>query len=147
MSNFWRSLDLPMINCKIELDLTRSEDYIISEILTDIEVPASIAANPSIARTSSKRIYNRCNIWNNHIEIINQIIIIVTLSLNDNINFLENIKLRFKRISFWNKFRSEISTLTKGKNFNYMIDMTLRNINRLFFIQKWWQWSWNILFW
>ena len=54
------------------------------------------------------------------------------MSLNDSINIFENIKLRFKRITSWNKLRSEISTLTKGNSFDYMIDMTLRNINRLF---------------
>ena len=117
-----------MINCKIELDLTWSEDYIISEILTDIEVPASIAPNPSIAplpkgyTTDATFEITRTNLY----------IAWVTLSLNDSINILENIKLRFKRITSWNKLRSEISTLTKGNSFDYMIDMTLRNINRLF---------------
>ena len=31
-SNFWRSLDLPLINCEIELDLSWSKECIISEI-------------------------------------------------------------------------------------------------------------------
>ena len=29
-SNFWRSLDLPLINCKMELDLSWSKEFIIS---------------------------------------------------------------------------------------------------------------------
>ena len=41
-SNFWRSLDLPLINCEIELDLSWSKECIISEISI---VPA-IAGNP-----------------------------------------------------------------------------------------------------
>ena len=32
LSNFWRSLDLPLINCEIKLDLTWSKNCIISEI-------------------------------------------------------------------------------------------------------------------
>ena len=32
LSNFWRSLDLPLINCKIELGFSWSKDCIISEI-------------------------------------------------------------------------------------------------------------------
>ena len=32
LSNFWRSLDLPLINCEIELDLPRSKYCLISEI-------------------------------------------------------------------------------------------------------------------
>ena len=38
---------------------------------------------------------------------------VVTLSINNNIKFLENIKQGFKRTISWNKFRSEISTQTK----------------------------------
>ena len=38
---------------------------------------------------------------------------VVTLSISDNIKFLENIKQRFKRTISWNKYRSEITTQTK----------------------------------
>ena len=54
------------------------------------------------------------------------------MSINDNINFLENIKQGFKRIISWNKYRSEITTQTKNNNLDYLIDPTFRNINRLF---------------
>ena len=32
----------------------------------------------------------------------------------------------------WNKFRSEMSNQTKNNNFNYLIDPTFSNVNRLF---------------
>ena len=32
LNNFWRSLDLPLINCEIEFDLLWSKECIISEI-------------------------------------------------------------------------------------------------------------------
>ena len=35
---------------------------------------------------------------------------VVTLSINGNITFLENIKQGFKRTISWNKYRSEITT-------------------------------------
>ena len=54
------------------------------------------------------------------------------MSINDNINFLENIKKRFKKIISWNKYRSEITTQTKNSNLDYQIDPAFRNINRLF---------------
>ena len=57
---------------------------------------------------------------------------VVTLSINDNIKFLENIKQGFKRTVSWNKGRSEIKTQTKNNNLDYMINTTFRNINRLF---------------
>ena len=57
---------------------------------------------------------------------------VVTLSINKSITFLENIKQRFKRTISWNKYRSEITTKLKNNNWDYMIDSTFRNINRLF---------------
>ena len=38
---------------------------------------------------------------------------VLTLSVNDNIKFLENIKQGFKRTFSWNKYRSEITTNKK----------------------------------
>ena len=57
---------------------------------------------------------------------------VVTLFIDDNIKFLENIKQGFKRTVSWNKYRSEITTQTKNNNLDYLIDQTFRNINRLF---------------
>ena len=57
---------------------------------------------------------------------------VVTLSINDNVKFLENIKQGFKRTIYWNKYRSEIATQTKNNNLDYLIDPTFRNVNRLF---------------
>ena len=59
---------------------------------------------------------------------------VVNLSINDNINFLENIKQGFKRTISWNKYRSDITTQTNYNNLDYLIDPTLGNINRLFVI-------------
>ena len=57
---------------------------------------------------------------------------VVTLSMNGNITFLENIKQGFKRTVSWNKYRSDITTQTKSNNLDYLIDPTFRNTNRLF---------------
>ena len=38
---------------------------------------------------------------------------VVTLSSNNNIKLLENLKQRFKRIIYWNKYRSEIAAQPK----------------------------------
>ena len=59
-------------------------------------------------------------------------VLVVALSINNNINFLENIKQGFKRTISWNKYRSEITTQPKNNNLDYLIDPTFRNINRLF---------------
>ena len=57
---------------------------------------------------------------------------VVTLSVNNNIKFLENIKQRFKRTISWNKYRSDVTTQLKNSNLDYMIDPTFANINGLF---------------
>ena len=59
---------------------------------------------------------------------------VFTLSINDNINFLENIMQGFKRAISWNKYRSEIIKQTKSNNLDYLVDPTFRNVNRLFFL-------------
>ena len=55
-----------------------------------------------------------------------------TLSINDNIKCLENIKQGFKGTISLNKYRSEITTQKNNYNLDYLIDQILRNINRLF---------------
>ena len=57
---------------------------------------------------------------------------VVTLSINDNIKFLENIKQGFKRTIYWNKYRSEITTQPKNNNLDYLGDPTFRNTIKLF---------------
>ena len=57
---------------------------------------------------------------------------VITLAINDNIKFLENIKQGFKRKISWNKYRSKITIQPKNNNLDYMNDPTFRNINRLF---------------
>ena len=54
------------------------------------------------------------------------------MSVNDNINFLENIKQGIKRTISLNKYRSEITTQPKSNNLDYLIDPTCKNIDRLF---------------
>ena len=54
---------------------------------------------------------------------------VATLPINDNINFLENIKKGFNRTISKNKYRSEITTLTKHNDLDYLIDSAFWNIN------------------
>ena len=56
----------------------------------------------------------------------------VTLSINNNIKFSENIKQGFERTISWNKYRSEITRQPKKNNLDYWINSTFRTIYRLF---------------
>ena len=56
---------------------------------------------------------------------------VVSLSINDNKKFLENVKIeKNKRTISLNRYRSEITRQPKDNNLNYLID--LKFINRLF---------------
>ena len=49
---------------------------------------------------------------------------VATLSINDSIRFLENLKQGFKRTISWNKYRSQKTTQPKNNNLDYIIDPT-----------------------
>ena len=95
MTNFWESPDLPLINRAIELDLTWSRYCVISEISRTPEVSRS---NPTDATLTTGAIFQINNpklcVW------------VVSLSINDNIKFLEKIMQGLKRGIFCNKYRS-----------------------------------------
>ena len=57
---------------------------------------------------------------------------VVTLCIHDNIKFLEDMKQRFNKTLFWNKYRFEITTQPENNNLDYLTDSTLRTIDSLF---------------
>ena len=91
LSSFWRSFDLSLADSEIELDLSWSKDCIISQITRTV----AWAANG--AETTGATF---------QINTTKLDVPVVTLSINDNINFLENLKQGFKRTISWNKYRS-----------------------------------------
>ena len=57
---------------------------------------------------------------------------VVTLSKDDEIKLLTNLKSGFKREIIWNKYRSQRTTEAINNNLNILIDPTFTNVNRLF---------------
>ena len=57
---------------------------------------------------------------------------IVTLSAKDDNNFLEQLKLGYKKTIKWNRYRSEMINQTKTNHLNHVIDPTFIKVNRLF---------------
>ena len=87
LSNFWRSLDLPLIKCEIELGLRWVRSCIISEISKTFRA-VDPNANPVVYQVISQTFQiNNAKLY----------VPVVTLSINDNIKFLKNIKQGFKR--------------------------------------------------
>ena len=118
----FRSLDLPLVNCEIELDLSRSKECIIPEISIAPKIPPNqdqpVQNVAAIQTTSATLQINNAKLY----------VPVVTLFINVNIKFLENIKQGFKRTISWNIYKSEITTQTKNNNSDYLIDPTFRNI-------------------
>ena len=82
LSNFFRSLEMPLINCKIKLNLTWKKECVLSTLDDD-------AANPK----------------NNAVFIINDTklyVPVVTLSKEDNKGFIEQQNKGFQRSIYWN---------------------------------------------
>ena len=52
-------------------------------------------------------------------------VLVVTLSTEEDDNFLEQLKSGFKRNMKWNKYRSEMTNQNKTNNLNYLIDPTI----------------------
>ena len=78
--------------CEVELDLSWTKDFVLSEHHSSIK--------EGTFQINDAELY----------------VLAVTLSINDNIKFLENIKEGFKRTISWNKYRSEITTPRKNNN-------------------------------
>ena len=57
---------------------------------------------------------------------------VVSLSKENDIKLLEQLKSGFKRTIQWNKYRSQMTIQPQNNNANYLIDSTFTNANRLF---------------
>ena len=57
---------------------------------------------------------------------------VVTISKDDEIKLLTNLKSGFMRETEWNKYRSQMTTKAINDNLNILIDPTFTNVNRLF---------------
>ena len=57
---------------------------------------------------------------------------VVTLLKEIDTKLLEQFKTGFKRTIKWNKHRSQMTIQPQNNNFNYLIDPTFTNVNRLF---------------
>ena len=125
LSNFWRSLDILLINCEVSLTLTWSENC----ILTDIKTKTDTAAQKIIQR--EKKIDAPTN-TTFKITDTKLYVPVVTLSTKDDNNFLEQLKSGFKRTIKWNKYRSEMTNQTKTNYLHYLIDPTFTTVDRLF---------------
>ena len=108
LSNFWRTLEMPLINCEVNLILTWSSTCVL--IATNIQ-----NQNATFAITDTK-LY----------------VLVVTLSMQENTKFLQQLKSGFKRVINWNKYLSKPELLAQNQNLNHLVEPSFQEVNRLF---------------
>ena len=57
---------------------------------------------------------------------------LVTLSTQENIKLLQQLKSGFKRVINWNKYLSKPELLTRNLNLNHLVEPSFQGVNRLF---------------
>ena len=108
LSKFWRTLEMPLINCEVNLILTWSSKCVL--IAT-----ANPNQNATFAITDTK-LY----------------LPVVTLSTQENTKFLQQLKSCFKRVINWNKYLSKPELLAQNPNLNHLVEPSFQGVNRLF---------------
>ena len=108
LSNFWRNLEVSLINSEVELTLTWSASCVI--IYTNVTNQV-----PTFAITET-----------------NLYVPAITLSTQDNAKLLPQLKSGFKRTISWNKYLPKPELLARNANLNHLIEPSFQGVNRLF---------------
>ena len=106
LSNFFRSLEMPLINCKIHLELSWINNCVMSNI-----------DGATTFQITSTKLY----------------VPVVTLSTKDNVNLTKQLNEVFKRAVYWNEYKSKIETQADANNLKrFPLDASFQGVNRLF---------------
>ena len=106
LSNFWRTLEMPLINCEVNLILTWSSTCVITD--------STGAGRFEI--TDTKRY-----------------VPVVTLSTQENTKLFQQLKSGFKRVINWNKYLSKPELLRRNPNLNHLVESSFQGVN-IFFV-------------
>ena len=118
LANFWRALNIPLISCKVSLELKWDKNCVI----TSLEQRDIGGGNRDNAPTGATLAINDCKLY----------VPAVTLAKDDEIKLLTSLKSGFKREIIWNKYRSQMTTEAINNNLHILIDPIFTNVNRLF---------------
>ena len=105
LSNFWRTLEMPLINCEVSLILTWSSTCVITN-----------STGAGTFKVSDTKLY----------------VPVVTLSTQDNAKLLQQLKSGFKRVVNWNKYLSKPELLAQNPNLSHLVEPSFQGVNRLF---------------
>ena len=121
LGNFWGVLNILLICCEVFLELKWNKNCVITSLER-----RQVDAGPPVVRdnapTGATLSITDCKLY----------VLVVTLSKDDEIKLLTNLKLGFKREIIWNKYRSQMTTEAVNNILNVLIDPTFISVNRLF---------------
>ena len=106
-----RTLNIPLINCEMELILTWSKNCVLADMTATNNPPTGLEF-----QITDPKLY----------------VPVVTLSKENDKKLLEQLKSGFKRTVKWNKYRSQMTVQPQNNNLSYLIDRTFTKVNRLF---------------
>ena len=118
LGNFWKALNIPLISCEVSLELKWDKNCVI----TSLEQRDIGGGNRDNAPTVATLAVTDCKLY----------VQAVTLSKDDEIKLLTNLKSGFKREIIWNKFRSQMTAEAINNNLNILVGPTFTNGIRLF---------------
>ena len=107
LSNFSRTLKIPLINCEVNLILTWPENCLI--------VSTDVAGQNVIFAITDTKLY----------------VHVITLSQQDNAKLLQQLKSGFKRVTNWNKYLSKPELFARNPNLNHLVEPSFQGINKL----------------
>ena len=113
-----RALNIPLISCEISLELKWDKNCVVTSQQTGLNLDGRNTAAP---RNATLKI-TKFELY----------VPVVTLSKDNEIKLLTNLKSGFKREIIWNKYRSQMTTEIINNNLNILVDPTFTNVNRLF---------------
>ena len=108
------------ISCEVSLELKWNKNCVITS-LEEVQIAAGPPA-VNVPLTGATLAINDCKLY----------VSVVTLSKDDEIKLLTNLKSGFTREIIWNKYRSQMSKEAANNNLSILIDPTFTNVNRLF---------------
>ena len=108
LSNFWRTLEMPLINCEVNLILTWSSTCVL--------IATGNANQAATFAITDKKLY----------------VPVVTLSTQENAKLLQELKSGFKRVLNWNKYLSKPELLAQNPNLNHLVEPNIQRVNKLF---------------
>ena len=106
LNNFWRTLEMPLINWEITLDLNWHENIAAN----------NVAAQATTFPMTDTKIY----------------VPVVTLLTQDYVKLLEQLKSGFKKTINWNKYQPQVSPERQNQYLDFLVDPSFQGVNRFF---------------